>query len=555
MAKLLLGPMLRYVGRDSATVWVETDTPCVVEVAGSKATTFEVRGQHYALVIVEGLEPGSSTEYEVRLDGHTAWPEPDSPFPPSRIRTLSEGAPVSLVFGSCRKPDSDDPVERRKAGADALAAYALRMAEQDESSWPGALLMLGDQVYADETSKATQAWLSERRDISQPPGAQVANFAEYVRLYHEAWTSPAVRWLMSTLGVSMVFDDHDVHDDWNTSASWRADMAKTSWWAERERGALMAYWVYQHIGNLSPEELAEDKTFRAITGQVGDAAPVLEDFADCAVEEVDGGKGTRWSYRRDFGPVRFLAIDTRSGRVLTQKRAMVSDAEFDWIEDNADGDFEHLLIGSSLPWLMPPAISHVQSMNEVACRRPGLRGRLAEKVRRKADLEHWPAFRDSSDRLARLIARVAEKASTVCVLSGDVHHVYAAEAHFPHPVRARVFQLTCSPMHNAVERFMRPLFVLTWWRPLARAIRWWMLRSPDINPLPVEWTKLHGPDFGNTIATIVLDGERASLILERATGDADSPRLEPVAPMELTDGRGKAAVGPEVAGTGVTGSG
>ena len=52
---LVLGPLLRYVDDTSATIWVETDAPCTVEVLGHRARTFTVAGHHYALVIVEGL--------------------------------------------------------------------------------------------------------------------------------------------------------------------------------------------------------------------------------------------------------------------------------------------------------------------------------------------------------------------------------------------------------------------------------------------------------------------------------------------------------------------
>ena len=61
MATLILGPLLRYVGETEAVLWVETDEPCEVEVLGHSAPTFCVHGHHYGLVIVEGLEPGSTT--------------------------------------------------------------------------------------------------------------------------------------------------------------------------------------------------------------------------------------------------------------------------------------------------------------------------------------------------------------------------------------------------------------------------------------------------------------------------------------------------------------
>jgi phosphodiesterase/alkaline phosphatase D-like protein len=539
MPRLLLGPLLRHVDTRSATLWVETDAPCTVEAAGASAHTFTVNGHHYALVVVSGLEPATSTPYEVSLDGEPVWPPRDSEYPPSRIRTYPEGGDPSflMVFGSCRMPESANPKERKKLGTDALAAYAQRMLGQDEIEWPDSLMLLGDQVYADETTKATQEWIATRRSLDEAPGKEVADFEEYTRLYHEAWTTPLTRWLMSTVPTSMIFDDHDVRDDWNTSQTWRDEIEQTSWWAERERGALATYWIYQHLGNLSPEDLEAEELYAKVlaAGRDGDAAQLLDDFADGARQEVNGRKGTRWSYRRDFGNVRLLVIDTRSGRILSGgARSMVSDAEFEWIEEHAVGDFDHLLIGSSLPWLMPHAISHVQSMNEVACRRPGWRGRFAEKLRQAADLEHWPSFRASSDRLSRLIKRIADtETSTVCVLSGDVHHVYAARATFPEPTTASVYQLTCSPVHNRVEGPMRPIFRLAWWRPLAAVLEWWMFRTTKIEPLPVTWDKIAGPYFGNTVATLRTSGREAKMVLECADGD-ETPTLVAVATVPLT---------------------
>ncbi len=63
-------------------MWVQTRSSCVVEVLGCSAPTFEVQGCHYALVLVDGLEAGSVTEYQVHVDGERVWPEPDTTFPP-----------------------------------------------------------------------------------------------------------------------------------------------------------------------------------------------------------------------------------------------------------------------------------------------------------------------------------------------------------------------------------------------------------------------------------------------------------------------------------------
>ncbi|HEX8767661.1 MAG TPA: hypothetical protein VF714_04780, partial [Jatrophihabitans sp.] len=98
--QLLLGPVLRHVGQDDATIWVETDRPCVVEILGQRESTWQVAGHHYALVVLSGLPAGQSIGYDVQLDGHPVWPPPEDPRPRPRIRTLDAGAPIRIAFGS-----------------------------------------------------------------------------------------------------------------------------------------------------------------------------------------------------------------------------------------------------------------------------------------------------------------------------------------------------------------------------------------------------------------------------------------------------------------------
>ena len=302
------------------------------------------------------------------------------------------------------------------------------------------------------------------------------DFEEYTWLYAEGWSDPDVRWLLSTIPSSMIFDDHDVRDDWNTSAAWRREMQQTSWWEERIIGGLSSYWVYQHLGNLSPKDLADNELYQRVRAHDGDCEQMLREFAAAADKEADGHKGTQWSYRRDLGDVRLLVIDSRCGRVLeTGDRSMVSDAEFRWIEEQVEGPYDHLLVGTSLPWLLPRALHDVESWNEVLAdgRRGALMARWAEWFRRAADLEHWAAFRQSFDRLAELFRSVGrgdhagpggQPPGSICVLSGDVHHAYAARAQYGDDVQSPVYQLTCSPVHNFVPAFMKVVFRISWSR-------------------------------------------------------------------------------------------
>ena len=546
MATLRLGPVLRHVGERDATIWVETTDPCEVRVvAGDSAgsqQTFTVAGHHYALVVLTGLAPASSLPYQVHIDGDQVWPLADAAFPPSRIRTLDVGRPISLMFGSCREAPGVRPATAHLA-PDVLQAFAERMVGQHHSEWPHLLLLVGDQIYADDTSPAVQDRIRAKRDIRRGAKKQVADFEEYTWLYDESWGEPTIRWLLSTMPTSMIFDDHDVRDDWNTSHAWRLDMQATDWWDERITGALMSYWIYQHLGNLSPRRLADDDLYERVRGGP-DAAPVLRAFAQAADREADGAKGTMWSYRQDLGPVQLLVVDSRSGRILADgRRSMISDAEFDWVERQVeDGDFRHLVVVTSMPWLLPRALHDLESWNEALC--AGSRGRflarLGERVRRAVDMEHWAAFRRSFDRLAAFFAHVgrgehgASAPATICVLSGDVHHSYITEADYHEPLTTRVFQITCSPIHNTIPLFMRLVFHVGWSKTVEALVRL-LDRWTGVPPVPIRWHHPSGPHFGNMLGVLTFDGEAARVRLEQAVRTPKTAENTEGADLSLTE--------------------
>jgi hypothetical protein len=538
MAKLTLGPLLRYVGETEAVIWVETDDPCEVEVLGHTARTFCVRGHHYALVIVDGLEPGSTREYEVALDGRRRWPEPDSEFPPSVIRTLGGEGPLRMCFGSCRVslphhppytlPKDEYPEARE---FDALFSLTQEMREEPPERWPLVLMMLGDQVYADEVSLGTLAFIKSRRDVRKPPGEEVAGFEEFTRLYQESWSDPAIRWLFSTVSCSMVVDDHDLNDDGNISAAWVAEMNEVEWWPERERSGIAAYWLYQFIGNLSPALLRESELLTRVR-EADDGWEILR-----AVAEDERGLrgGARWSYCRDLDRTRLLVVDSRCGRVLEEgRRSMLDEGEWDWLERHLEGDYDHILIATSDPFLLAPGLHQMERWGEAVC--AGAWGERAaewaEKLRRELDFDHWAAFGDSFERLAGLIegaasGRFGPAPASITVLSGDVHHAYLAEVAFRRSsgVRSAVHQAVCSPFRNALDDRERKVIGLGNSRPGLRVGRA-LARSAGVAPEPIRWRLAEGPFYDNQVATLTIEGRRAQLKLERTVGDPETDRRE-----------------------------
>ena len=580
---LVLGPMVRYAGETEATVWVETDRECLVEILGRQARTFEVAGHHYGLVVLDGLTPGSEQEYTVTLDGILRWPLAGRGLPPSVLRTLGQARPVRLAFGSCRvaeiAPQNLGRQARRSGGAgvDALAACAAALRDTPRDRWPDVLLMIGDQVYADDPGPATRRFIAERRGAAaapQPPGTrpgaappagappagappagapplgEIADFEEYCALYLEAWSDPEIRWLFSVIPTAMIFDDHDVHDDWNTSAAWRRDVTALPWWGSRIEGAYQSYWLYQHLGNLSPAELARDETWGKLR-QGGDGAQVLADLAHRADQRAPG---IRWSFRRAFGRVRLVMLDSRSRRVVDGTRLMTDEGEWQWLTESVSGDWEHVVIATSVPPLLPRGIHALEAWTErLADGAWGMRAaRFGERLRRAVDLEHWPAFGASFVQLERLLTDLAAgrlaahggPPVSVTVISGDVHHSYLAEVDLPGAARqemSAVHEVVCSPFHQAMPPAMRfaQRLASTWASGRVGTIAATLAgaRVPGM-----RWRITKGPWFENMIAVLEFDGPesgstaaRVRVRFDRATADeSGAPRLSTAAEARLS---------------------
>ncbi|WP_417219470.1 alkaline phosphatase D family protein [Arthrobacter sp.] len=540
-APLALGPMLRHVDGSSACIWVETRHAGTVGVqtgAGTwTAPTFGVHGHHYALVLLDGLPAGAELAYQVTVDGHRVWPENDD-FPPSVIRTHAEGGPLRMAFGSCRTSVPHDAAGNREHGVDALRSYAIHMATAQDPAWPALALLLGDQVYADITSEAMQEFIRGRRDINEPPGAELRDYEEYAHLYGLAWSDPAIRWLFSTLPTAMIFDDHDIRDDWNASLSWRRKMEQTSWWHGRIVAGLGSYWVHQHLGNLSPAERAADPLWRRIAGHRGAGELDLSEDLDAFAELADRDPTTyRWSYCRDVDDVRLLVVDSRAARQLEPgSRSLLDADERAWVDERLHGGFRHLLISTSLPFLLPKGLHHVESWDEAISEGAWGRtwSRIGETIRQAVDLEHWAAFQNSFRHIAQLVVDTADgkrgpAPDTITFLSGDVHFSYVAEV--KRDAGSRIIQAVCSPMRNPMPPELR-VFVSSMAYGPARLFGSLLARSAGVAPPPIDWVKIRGPWFDNNLA--VLEDTPQGLRLGWSRGvvehdDGGTPALEQVA--------------------------
>ena len=256
-------------------------------------------------------------------------------------------------------------------------------------------MLLGDQVYADETSERDARLHPRPARHEPPPGEQVADFEEYAQLYREAWSDPDIRWLLATVPSTMIFDDHDVHDDWNISEAWVREHARDVVVGRAHHGRVHVVLALPAHRQSGPARTGRGAPARGALRGRDDGGPRLREFARAVDREP---AASRFAFHRDFGRSRLVVIDSRAARVLAEgRRDMVDDEEWQWIAEHARGAFDHLIIASTLPVFMTPGIDGLEAWNEAVC--SGAWGRLAaragEKLRRALDLEHWPAFQRS----------------------------------------------------------------------------------------------------------------------------------------------------------------
>lgn len=537
---LLVGPMLRYTAETCATVWVETAGDAAVSVSVGerewRTRTFAVHGHHYALVALDDLAPGSVMPYEVRLDGERVWPDPDSPLPAPVIATRAPEQPLRMAWGSCRTSVDHDATGNRTHGVDAMRTFALALGE-DASLRPDLILLLGDQVYADMTTEAMQEFIRDRRDIREPPGKELKDFEEYAHLYRLAWSDDANRWLLSTVPSAMIFDDHDVRDDWNASLDWKKQMEATSWWHDRIVAGLASYWVYQHLGNLSPAQRADDEIWQRISAHAGPGELDITDALDALADRVDREPRTyRFSFCRDFGDIRLVVVDSRAARDLTPTaRALVDSTEWEWLDEQLQGGFRHLLVATSLPFLLPIGLHHIESWDEAISQ--GAWGRFAarigERLRQMVDLEHWAAWQSSFQSLAGILTEIADGGrgdapDSLLVLSGDVHFSYVAEVE--RSGGGRIVQAVCSPVRNPLPILMRWFSVVMSYG-LARPVGAVVAHSAKVPDPPFDWTTTKGPWFDNNLSVLQDTSDGLELTWHKGVvenGDERHPRMEEV---------------------------
>ncbi len=488
MENLRTGPIVRAINSEQVAVWTEWTGACEVivrvaptvtisqsafsgsDVLSVAAPTVCVGGRYYALSVVTGLQAGTWYTYRISIKGEQA----DSSLQEERLlccfRTFDlpdAGTPLRLAYGSCRKLSSPE--------ADVLSAFGhwlIDCQEERESRWPRLLLLIGDQIYADEDMVGPVLRNGPRKSSA------MQSFEDFALLYGRAWTEDeGVRQLFAVMPTYMIFDDHEIINNWNASPAWRRTMLRRGFEQLLVDG-LVAYWVYQGWGNLALSGFEEHNLWAIMQQGLQSGEDVLAALRACVRRSVTEEQSVRWDYTIPTTPPIFVA-DVRADRPASLDKRSRTEEDHPRIMSQSQmgrlqawmqaSESSTSLVVSSVPILLPPLIGLAQYMLGTRPEGDGshLRQRMAAEQQRLAlrlDFEHWPVFGATWHEFVDLLR---QQPHDLVILSGDVHFSYAIEAHSIFPLRisrrARCYQLVASPFKNRLSPTQRRLILGQAW--------------------------------------------------------------------------------------------
>lgn len=258
----------------------------------------------------------------------------------------------------------------------------------------------------------------------------------------------------------MIFDDHDITDDWNLSAQWEQTAYGHPFSKRIIGNALIAYLLCQGWGN-NPDAFTGlvDKT-RALDPQHG----YLDSPAQDALID-DLLKFQHWHYVLPTTPA-LVVLDTRTRRWRSEFNLKQPSGLLDW---EALCELQQELLDHPSAIIVSPApvfgVKLIETVQKVFswCGYPLL-----------VDAENWMAHRGAAQVILNIF-RHSRTPGNYVILSGDVHYSFVYEVLIRHrSAGPRIWQITSSGIKNEF-----PPTLLEWFD---RLNRW--LYSPRS---PLNW--------------------------------------------------------------------
>jgi len=313
----------------------------------------------------------------------------------------------------------------------------------------------------------------------------------------------------------MIFDDHDITDDWNLSARWE----ETAYGHPLSRriigNALIAYLLCQAWGN-QPERFGErlEQTQRLLeTAAAGRLDCAAQDQLIDELFRLDG-----WGYELATDPP-LVVLDTRTRRWRSERNLSRPSGLMDW--EALSELQQNILDKPSVLIVSPPPMFGVKLI-EVIQRIFSWAGQPL-----LVDAENWMAHRGAAHVMMNIF-RHSRTPGNYVVLSGDVHYSFVYEVH----IRSRdsgpqLWQITSSGVKNEFPRRLLDWFdrLNRWlyapWSPLN-----WLTKRRQLEVVPRLPDRRNAGERlwnGSGIGLLVLDPSGRPLEIHQLNADGSPP--------------------------------
>lgn len=252
----------------------------------------------------------------------------------------------------------------------------------------------------------------------------------------------------------MIFDDHDITDDWNLSLLWENTAYEHPFSRRIVGNALLAYVLCQGWGN-TPDGLSKVlPDCKALLQRAADQQYCLDaDDQDVMIDKLLDFRG--WQYTLDTTPA-IVVLDTRTHRWRRPEKPSRPSGLMDW---EALSDFQHQLLDKDAVIVVSPAPVFGVKLIEIVQRIFTFFGKPL-----LVDAENWMAHHEAATVILSIFNH-RRTPQTFVLLSGDVHYSFAYDVTLRYQTHSPdVWQITSSGIKNEF-----PTALIEW---LDRLNRW-----------------------------------------------------------------------------------
>lgn len=346
---------------------------------------------------------------------------------------------------------------------DALFEEAKGSNKDELSSWDDADLMKSPQVVPQDKID----------DFNKGSRANIIDFHSTIR---------DARRLLANVSSLMMFDDHDVTDDWYLNKAWKQDALNTLMGKTIIRNGLMAFAVFQAWGNTPSKFAKKDSAYAKLLDSTAAYVDSLEDYDPAKSKDHEAAKikarasltlikdrevykllgmntgdkaadlskpDINWYFTAKIGPATAIVLDTRTQREysklyapanLIHKDVLAAQIPFDKKPD----DVESFLIISPAPVL---GLQTIEQIGQRIVPRILDAFKNNDRGQQSLDAEAWGLHPIGFERLLDRCYNLKK----VIFLSGDVHYGMATTLDYwkkTDTVPVRFIQVVSSSLKN-----------------------------------------------------------------------------------------------------------